>query len=83
MALLLLATGEALAESSSKKGENSSDVFRGTMVMIFYAALSGFAGVYTERILKKRGQLSFWAKSMLLYFWGMVINLLFMAYQDG
>ncbi len=48
MALLLLAIGEALAESSTKKGgEDSRNVFLGTLIMIFYSVLSGFAGVFT------------------------------------
>jgi len=84
MALLLLAIGEALAEASTKNSsKDSSNIFKGTMVMIFYAILSGFAGVFTEKILKKRSTLSFWMKSMILYFWGFVINLVYMAFSDS
>lgn len=82
MALLLLAIGEALAESGSKSGGNAQNVFLGTLVMVFYAGLSGFAGVYTEKMLKKKSNMSFWLKSMILYFWGSAINILFMLFND-
>ena len=83
MALFLLAIGEALAESGSQSEGNAKNVLLGTIAMFLYAALSGFAGVFTEKMLKKKSSMSFWMKSMILYFWGTVINAIFMIFKDG
>jgi len=83
MALVLLAAGEALAENATaKEGGTSSNAFLGTILMCLYATLSGVAGIYTERQLKQNKQ-PFWVKQMILYFWGTVINLVGMIYNDG
>jgi UDP-sugar transporter A1/2/3 len=81
--LLLLACGEALAETATAKEGESSNALIGTLLMCFYAGLSGLAGVFTERMLKKNNVMSFWMKQIMLYFWGSVITFIGMIITDG
>jgi len=89
MALTLLAVGEALAENaaSSSSDEEStahSTALGGVMLMILFATLSGFAGTFMEIMFKKKNtNMSFWMRSMLLYFWGAVVNGILVLLNDG
>lgn len=86
MALMLLAVGEALAESSSLDSHTKSqqNYVVGTLLMLVFATLSGLAGVVTEKLLKKKtAQSSFWMKSLMLYFWGAIVTGTMVVLQDG
>jgi len=86
MALVLLATGEALAETSAHGKIDESkhnNRFAGVLLMMVFATLSGFAGVFMEKMFKKKNQMSFCMRSMMLYFWGSVVNGLIVLVQDG
>jgi hypothetical protein len=90
MALVLLATGEALAETAARSGqgepgkeESTYNPLGGVALMMLFATLSGFAGVFMEKMFKKKAQMSFYMKSLLLYFWGTVVNGIGMYLKDG
>jgi len=88
MALTLLAVGEALAEnaasSSDEEDGESANALGGVMLMILFASLSGFAGTFMEKMFKKKNpNMSFWLRSMLLYFWGSVVNGVLVLVNDG
>ncbi|KAJ6845361.1 CMP-sialic acid transporter 2 [Iris pallida] len=52
------------------------------MMAIVMALLSGFAGVYTEAIIKKRPSRNINVQNFWLYVFGMVFNLIAMCVQD-
>ena len=77
MALCLLVAGAIIAESASsqsKSAEEGANSMIGVLLMLVYVSMSGFAGVYTEKMLKRDTGLSFFMKQMILYFWGSLIS---------
>jgi len=91
MSLILLATGEALAETSARNNSTGEDseirnrnALFGALLMLVFAMLSGFAGVFMEKMFKQKNtQVTFWMRSMMLYFWGAVVNGIIVIVQDG
>ncbi|XP_030972749.1 CMP-sialic acid transporter 2-like [Quercus lobata] len=65
---------------------NSDDVFQtpvqGWVMAIVMALLSGFAGVYTEAIMKKRPSRNINVQNFCLYIFGMVFNAVAIVTQD-
>ena len=54
------------------------------MASVLTASLvSGFAGVYMEKIFKKQRKASFWISNAQLYTFGMFLGLIGVIYQDG
>jgi hypothetical protein len=51
--------------------------------MLIFSTLSGFAGVFMEKMFKSSNNQSFYMKQMMLYFWGSVVNLFLMFTKDG
>jgi len=85
MALCLLAAGAIVAESaasSSKKDGDAKSSLAGVLLMIVFACMSGFAGVFTEKILKRDTGLSFFMKQTILYFWGSILSGIGMCISD-
>nr|POE69370.1 cmp-sialic acid transporter 2 [Quercus suber]POF21657.1 cmp-sialic acid transporter 2 [Quercus suber] len=66
--------------------KNSDDVFQtpvqGWVMAIVMALLSGFAGVYTEAIMKKRPSRNINVQNFWLYVFGMVFNAVAIVTQD-
>ena len=54
------------------------------LVSVLAASLvSGFAGVYMEKIFKGQRQTSFWVSNAQLYTFGIFLGLIGVIYQDG
>ncbi|KAK7830260.1 cmp-sialic acid transporter 4 [Quercus suber] len=72
--------------STTQLKTNSDDVFQtpvqGWVMAIVMALLSGFAGVYTEAIMKKRPSRNINVQNFWLYVFGMVFNAVAIVTQD-
>ena len=66
-----------------RKRKSNYNPLGGVALMMLFATLSGFAGVFMEKMFKKKAQMSFYMKSLLLYFWGSVVNGIGMYLKDG
>jgi len=68
----------ALAE-----GGTGSEVFLGVLLVLVTCFNSGFAGVYSELLLKKDGSMhSIHLQNMMLYAWGLLFNAIAMVLKD-
>eukprot|EP00755_Sulcionema_specki_P017291 Sspe_Gene.64061::Locus_37435_Transcript_1_1_Confidence_1.000_Length_1303::g.64061::m.64061/K15272/SLC35A1_2_3; solute carrier family 35 (UDP-sugar transporter), member A1/2/3 len=74
-ALVLLTCGVALAQfqpaSKAAKDYTVSTQSMGIMALLFACLTSGFAGVYTEKLLKQT-QASLWIRNIQLAFWSVL-----------
>lgn len=83
VSLLVLTVGVALVQvatanhsSSVKDSKDGGSQVIGLMAVLMASALSGFAGVYLEKILKKEGKsASLFVRNMQLGLYGMVIGI--------
>lgn len=69
---------------------NSTNVARhvyvtvtGLLLMVFYCTMSGLAGISTEYILKRQYKISLHLQNTLMYFYGMMFNLLAYCTSDS
>ncbi|XP_030972801.1 CMP-sialic acid transporter 4-like isoform X1 [Quercus lobata] len=76
VALIQLCIGRVITQLKT----NSDDVFK--LLFKVMALLSGFAGVYTEAIMKKRPSRNIDVQNFWLYIFGMVFNAVAMVTQD-
>ncbi|KAK3103338.1 hypothetical protein FSP39_018602 [Pinctada imbricata] len=85
-ALVILFIGVAMVqltnESSTKKIAVEQKPLLGLMAVLVQCLMSGFAGVYFEKILKGTKQ-SLWLRNVQLGFIGSVMGLVTMALNDG
>lgn len=90
MALVLLTTGVTISERSSShhqtlnSEESVADIRTGVVLMLALISLSGFAGVFTEKMLKNsKMNSSLLSKNIMLYFWGSVVNGILLIVNDA
>ncbi|XP_055895936.1 probable UDP-sugar transporter protein SLC35A4 [Biomphalaria glabrata] len=89
LAICLLTIGGIINSIAALKGKTLAlseihTTFLGLAILLCYCFISGFAGVYTEYILKKNLELSVFYQNVLLYTFGVMFNLicwLVQAYQ--
>uniref|UniRef100_A0A7S1RBL0 UDP-galactose transporter n=1 Tax=Alexandrium catenella TaxID=2925 RepID=A0A7S1RBL0_ALECA len=92
-ALLLLASGVALAQGGSEGEAGSGATARaspkqahaqliGFIALIVACFTSGFAGVYTERLLKQSG-VSLWLRNVQLGIWSLVVGAVALYFGEG
>ncbi|KAK7823427.1 cmp-sialic acid transporter 4 [Quercus suber] len=78
--------GSSIPHPSASRCRSSDDVFltpvQGWVMANVMALLSGFAGVYTEAIMKKRPSRNINVQNFWLYIFGMVFNAVAMMTQD-
>ncbi|XP_059163402.1 probable UDP-sugar transporter protein SLC35A4 [Physella acuta] len=86
MAIALLMCGGVINSSAALKSKTISlseihITFLGLGTLLCYCFISGFAGVYTEYILKKDLELSIFYQNVLLYLFGTMFNFLIWLVQ--
>ncbi|KAH9603548.1 hypothetical protein KSS87_011311 [Heliosperma pusillum] len=81
-AFILLCAGCTTAQLKSNSDRVLQTSLQGWMMAIVMALLSGFAGVYTEAIIKKRPQRNINVQNFYLYVFGMILNAIAIMVQD-
>ncbi|KAI3795642.1 hypothetical protein L1987_38298 [Smallanthus sonchifolius] len=81
-AFILLCAGCTTAQLNPSSDHVLQTPFLGWMMAIIMALLSGFAGVYTEAIIKKRPLRNINVQNFWLYVFGMIFNVVAMLTQD-
>ncbi|KAB1207640.1 CMP-sialic acid transporter 4 [Morella rubra] len=81
-AFILLCAGCTTAQLKSNSDRVLQTPFQGWVMAIVMALLSGFAGVYTEAIIKKRPSRNINVQNFWLYVFGMIFNALAILVQD-
>ncbi|GAB2228006.1 hypothetical protein Droror1_Dr00009835 [Drosera rotundifolia] len=81
-AFVLLCAGCTTTQLNSNSDQVLQTHVQGWVMAIVMALLSGFAGVYTEAIIKKRPQRNINVQNFGLYVFGMVFNLVAILLQD-
>lgn len=74
-------TTSLLTESNALTQDQSMPL--GLTAVLASSLVSGFAGVYMERIFKKQRRTSFWISNAQLYTFGIFLALIGVIYQDG
>ncbi|KAF0931312.1 hypothetical protein E2562_002651, partial [Oryza meyeriana var. granulata] len=81
-AFILLCAGCTTAQLNPSSDHVLQTPIQGWMMAIVMALLSGFAGVYTEAIIKKRPSRNIKVQNFWLYIFGMLFNLVATCVQD-
>ncbi|KAL0423001.1 UNVERIFIED_CONTAM: CMP-sialic acid transporter 4 [Sesamum latifolium] len=81
-AFVLLSAGCTTAQLNSNSDRVLQTPFQGWLMAIVMALLSGFAGVYTEAIIKKRPSRNINVQNFWLYVFGMAFNAIVILVQD-
>ncbi|CAA2961336.1 CMP-sialic acid transporter 4 [Olea europaea subsp. europaea] len=81
-AFILLCAGCTTAQLNSNSDRVLQTPFQGWVMAIVMALLSGFAGVYTEAIIKKRPSRNINVQNFWLYVFGMAFNAIAILVQD-
>ncbi|KAG6498873.1 CMP-sialic acid transporter 2-like [Zingiber officinale] len=81
-AFILLCAGCTTAQLNSNSDRVLQTPFQGWLMAIVMALLSGFAGVYTEAIIKKRPSRNIHVQNFWLYIFGMIFNIIAIFVQD-
>ncbi|KAK1272008.1 CMP-sialic acid transporter 4 [Acorus gramineus] len=81
-AFILLCAGCTTAQLNPSSDHVLQTPFEGWVMAIVMALLSGFAGVYTEAIIKKRPSRNINVQNFWLYVFGMVFNAMAIFIQD-
>ncbi|RCV13662.1 hypothetical protein SETIT_2G363700v2 [Setaria italica] len=81
-AFILLCAGCTTAQLNPSSDHVLQTPIQGWMMAIVMSLLSGFAGVYTESIIKKRPSRNINVQNFWLYIFGMVFNLVAICVQD-
>ncbi|KAL5198951.1 hypothetical protein ABZP36_002463 [Zizania latifolia] len=81
-AFILLCAGCTTAQLNPSSDHVLQTPIQGWMMAIVMALLSGFAGVYTEAIIKKRPSRNINVQNFWLYIFGMLFNLVAICVQD-
>ncbi|KAK4771873.1 hypothetical protein SAY86_013648 [Trapa natans] len=81
-AFVLLCAGCTTAQLNSNSDRVLDTPFQGWVMAVVMALLSGFAGVYTEAIIKKRPSRNINVQNFWLYIFGMMFNAIAIFVQD-
>ncbi|KAF0905909.1 hypothetical protein E2562_008936 [Oryza meyeriana var. granulata] len=81
-AFILLCAGCTTAQLNPSSDHVLQTPIQGWLMAIVMALLSGFAGVYTEAIIKKRPSRNINVQNFWLYIFGMLFNLVAICVQD-
>ncbi|EYU38040.1 hypothetical protein ABFS83_02G000400 [Erythranthe nasuta] len=82
IAFILLCAGCTTAQLNSNSDRVLQTPLQGWLMAIIMALLSGFAGVYTEAIIKKRPSRNINVQNFWLYVFGMAFNAIAILVQD-
>ncbi|CAI9104830.1 OLC1v1003597C1 [Oldenlandia corymbosa var. corymbosa] len=81
-AFILLCAGCTTAQLDPSSDRVLQTPFQGWLMAIVMALFSGFAGVYTEAIMKKRPSRNINVQNFWLYVFGMIFNVVAILVQD-
>ncbi|KAI4342192.1 hypothetical protein MLD38_026843 [Melastoma candidum] len=81
-AFILLCAGCTTAQLNSNSDRVLETPVQGWIMALVMALLSGFAGVYTEAIIKKRPSRNINVQNFWLYIFGMIFNIFAIFVQD-
>lgn len=81
-AFILLCAGCTTAQLNPSSDHVLQTPFQGWLMAIVMALLSGFAGVYTEAIIKRRPTRNINVQNFWLYVFGMIFNAIAIVVQD-
>ncbi|XP_054776815.1 CMP-sialic acid transporter 4-like isoform X1 [Prosopis cineraria] len=81
-AFILLCAGCTTAQLNTNSDHVLQTPFQGWVMATIMALLSGFAGVYTEAIIKKRPSRNINVQNFWLYIFGMIFNAVAILIQD-
>lgn len=84
ISLLILSTGIIFINydnSTSKSKSEHANFFLGMISVVICSLTSGFAGVYTEKMVKDK-RFSIWLNNFWLAFWSLIMGLLMLAVRD-
>ncbi|XP_015577445.1 CMP-sialic acid transporter 2 isoform X1 [Ricinus communis] len=81
-AFILLCAGCTTAQLNPSSDHVLQTPYQGWIMAIVMALLSGFAGVYTEAIIKKRPSRNINVQNFWLYVFGMIFNAVAIVIQD-
>ncbi|KAM4087914.1 hypothetical protein ACB094_07G031800 [Castanea mollissima] len=81
-AFIQLCTGCSITQLKANSDAVSQTSVKGWVMVIVMALVSGFAGVYTEAILKKRPSRNINVQNFWLYIFGMVFNAVAIVIED-
>nr|GLL45248.1 CMP-sialic acid transporter 4-like [Ipomoea trifida] len=81
-AFILLCAGCTTAQLNPSSDHVLQTPLQGWIMAIIMALLSGFAGVYTEAIIKKRPSRNINVQNFWLYVFGMIFNAIAIVIQD-
>lgn len=81
-AFILLCAGCTTAQLNASSDHVLQTPLQGWVMAIVMALLSGFAGVYTEAIIKKRPSRNINVQNFWLYVFGMIFNIVAICVQD-
>ncbi|WCJ35024.1 Nucleotide-sugar transporter family protein [Euphorbia peplus] len=81
-AFILLCAGCTTAQLNPSSDHVLQTSYQGWVMAIIMALLSGFAGVYTEAIIKKRPSRNINVQNFWLYVFGMIFNAMAILIQD-
>lgn len=73
----------SLLTNSNNTVKTEQSMLLGLASVLAASLVSGFAGVYMEKIFKKQRRTSFWISNAQLYTFGMFLGLIGVIYQDG
>ena len=88
LSLVILAAGVAIAqlsaqnEAAKKKDDDSKNVILGFIAVVLAACLSGFAGVYFEKILKN-SHTTLWMRNIQMSLSAIIISLFCIGLNDA
>lgn len=72
-----------LTNTDSTSVNKEQSMILGLVSVLAASLVSGFAGVYMEKIFKGQRQTSFWVSNAQLYTFGIFLGLIGVIYQDG
>eukprot|EP00927_Polykrikos_kofoidii_P053271 TRINITY_DN4760_c0_g1_i2.p1 TRINITY_DN4760_c0_g1~~TRINITY_DN4760_c0_g1_i2.p1 ORF type:complete len:369 (-),score=51.91 TRINITY_DN4760_c0_g1_i2:202-1308(-) len=75
LAIWQLSCGAAVSQIPVCIGELHGTSFMGLVLSVISCILSALGGIYTEKLMKSKGKSSIHWQNCILYFWGIVMNL--------
>ena len=81
-ALFLIMFGAMLASPVDMSEFKDSNTIIGIMITILMCSASTCSSVYTEKIFKASGDLSIFYKNIVLYLYGILVNMAFLLYNE-
>ena len=80
LSMVLIAAGALLSSSDEKKGDSENPIL-GFVFIISMTVFSTSASIYSEKYFKKTQELSIFFQNMVLYSYGILVNVIILAFK--